>query len=259
MSVYFSTGYATGAAQPMTHARILWQNLAGTITASTEADGFAAANAGRIDTASWWMPTAAPAWWQIDYASTKTVDAVGIAAHTLAGIEVTISALVAAAWVDVATITPADNSALLVLFEAVQADAVRISIAATARIGVVYTGAALEMPRMGYTNLGPIDLGRQVVLRSYISEGGQLLNRFIQRRGLAGQLSWANLPEDWYRANMDAFSLTAQTEPFFIATRPEGYASDCAYCWTDSVITPQRAGVRNFMNLQINVTGHADA
>ncbi|MBL3552582.1 hypothetical protein JMM51_10230 [Rhodovulum sulfidophilum] len=91
----------------------------------------------------------------------------------------------------------------------------------------MYTGKALGMPRMGYTNLGPTDLGRTAVLTSYISEGGQLMGRFIQRAGLSGAFEWQNLPEDWYRQIFDPFTRAARTEPFFIAaTREPGRRRD---------------------------------
>ncbi|RAP36842.1 hypothetical protein BYZ73_22015, partial [Rhodovulum viride] len=97
-----------------------------------------------------------------------------------------------------------------------------------ARIGVIGTGRALAMPRRGYTDLGMIDLGRSATLTSHVSEGGQLMGRFLQRSGLSGSFSWQNLPEDWYRATFDPFARAARTEPFWIAARPEGYPTDCA-------------------------------
>ena len=259
MAVSYTAGYALATPYPMTHARILFAALTGTVTATGAADGFAATSAAAIDTASWWQPTAAPATWTITYASAQTVDAVGIAAHTLAGSTVQVQALVSGAWTTVATLEPADNGAILALFAPVTATAVLVTISAVARIGVIYTGQALAMPRMGYSSLGMADLNRQATLTSYISEGGQLLRRTIQRAGLTGAYEWRNIPEDWWRANGDAFALAARTEPFFIAARPDGYASDCVYAWTDAPIIPSRQGTKNWLTVGFEASAHADA
>ena len=259
MAVTYTAGYAAAATQPMKHARILWSRLTGTVTATSAADGFAAANAATIDTASWWQPVSAPASWTITFAGARTVDAVGIAAHRLTGATVTIAALVSGSWVDVVTLTPTDNSAILALFAAVSCTAVRVTTSIVARIGVIYAGQALAMARPGYTALGLADLGRQAVLTSYVSEGGQLLARYIQRRGLAASYEWEHLTEAWYRANFDAFAVSAQTEPFFIAARPQDVPTDCVYGWVDEPITPARMGIRDLMSVGFSLMGHADA
>ena len=258
--IYMTDAYVNGAAAPgkaLTHARILWDNLPGAITASSEADGRAAERAGQIDTASWWEPTSAPGWWVITYAQPQEVDSVGIAAHTLNGATVTVEGYIGSSWVELIEVTPADKSALMLMFERVTVTAIRITISATRRIGVIYTGLALVMPRAGYAALGMVDLGREAELTSYVSEGGQLLKRIIQRSGLSRECRWDNLPEDWYRSSFDPFALTARTEPFFIASRPKGYPTDCAYCWVDAPIVPERMGLKNFLSVGFTVKGHA--
>ena len=259
MAVTFSPEYAVASGQPMTHARILYAATPGTVSATSAADGFPAASAAAVDTASWWMPSAAPATWTLTPAAPATIDAVGIAAHTLAGVPVLVEAMVGGVWQAVASITPADAGAILVLFAPVVATAIRVTLGAVARIGVIYAGQALAMPRMGYAGVGMIDLGRQATLTSYVSEGGQLLARFIQRAGLKGSYEWENVPEDWWRANGDAFALAARTAPFFIAARPDGYPTDCAYAWVDAPIVPTRQGTRNWLTVGFEAMGHADA
>ena len=258
MAVSYTAGYALATPYPMTHARILHTTLAGTVSASSQADGFPRGSAASPDTASWWMPTAAPGRWLLVFESAQTVDAIGIAAHTLAGSTVQVEAL-SGTWKTVATLEPADNGAILALFTPVVATAILVTISAIARIGVIYTGQALAMPRMGYSSLGMADLNRQATLTSYISEGGQLLRRTIQRAGLKGAYEWRNIPEDWWRANGDAFALAARTEPFFIAARPDGYASDCVYAWTDAPIIPSRQGTKNWLTVGFEASAHADA
>ena len=255
MAVYWTAGYAA-ASLDMRHARILHTKLAGTVSASTEAEGRAAERADAVDTASWWLATAAPAWWQILYAAAETVDAVGIVAPDLIGVEISVEAEIGGVWTEVATHTPTAAGAILILFAAVECTGIRVNIDEAKRIAVIYTGEALQMLRMGYSSLGMIDLSRQAVLTSYISEGGQLLKRSIQRMGLAASYSWQNIPESWWRANGDAWAVAALTEPFFIAARPAGSASDCAYAWVDAAIIPERQGVLDFVSISIEAQAH---
>ncbi|BAQ67202.1 hypothetical protein NHU_00030 [Rhodovulum sulfidophilum] len=446
MAVTYTLGHAAASPYPMTHARILWDKAAGSVGATSEAEGFEAGLADTVETNSWWKPEAVPASWQITYPFSRVVDAIGIGAHTLgttgasaraeyspgeihenliwysqdfplwptivnvdlviaegpdgssdarlltetgngqhfiqagftdavagqlytfslyvlpgpmspqrrlrmafvgaaypapcgcdlgpdgqilstfgtataisvpvgntgwyrvsltspaqveASVNIrinivlddgtlsyegsgeavqvfgaqaearetpspyipTLSGGATSAWWAVSDdwLLPSDDSAILYLFDPVETDGIRVSVSQPARIGVVYTGKALEMPRMGYTNLGSADLGRTAVLTSYISEGGQLMGRFIQRAGLSGAFEWQNLPEDWYRQTFDPFARAARTEPFFIAARPEGYPTDCVYAWVDDPIVPARQGMRNFVSVGFTATGHADA
>jgi hypothetical protein len=90
MIVYQSAlASAIAAVYPLTNARIGYQNyLRGlsptAITASSEDVTNAPKDAPlRPDTAEYWQPTSLPATWLIDLGSTKTIDYIGIAGHTL--------------------------------------------------------------------------------------------------------------------------------------------------------------------------------
>ncbi len=258
--IYMTDEYADHAVlfgQPLTHARILWDNLPGAISASSSAEGRAAERAGQIDTASWWQPAAAPGWWQITYPSPQVVDSVGIAAHQLDGVTVAVTGLVSGAWVDLIEVMPMDRSAILMLFRAIEVEAIRVTISAARMIGVIYAGAALAMPVDGYVKMGALDLGRTATLTSYVSEGGQLLKRYLQRTGLSGSVAWEQIREPWYREHFDPFVLRAMTEPFFMAFRPRRGLKDCVYAWVDDVISPARMGVQNFVSVSFDIQAHA--
>lgn len=258
--IYMTDEYAADSVlfgRPLTHARILWDKLPGAISASSSADGRPAERAGQIDTASWWQPVSAPGWWQITYPSPKVVDSVGIAAHELEGVTVTVSGRVAGVWSVLITLTPEDRAALLLMFRAVEVEAIRITIDAPRRVGVIYSGKALAMPVDGYVNMGALDLGRTATLTSYVSEGGQLLKRYLQRTGLSGSVAWEQIREPWYREHFDPFVLRAMTEPFFLAFRPRRGLKDCVYAWVDDVISPARMGVQNFMSVSFDIQAYA--
>jgi hypothetical protein len=243
---------------PARHARILYADTPGVFAATSEADGFDAENAQLISTNSWWKPEANAQTLTNTFTTASVIDCIGIAAHTLAGATVELEYNFLGLWTTITEFVPADNSSIMVLFPAKQVTGVRVTASGTNRIGRFMAGQALAMPRPGYTTLGQIDLKREASIRTYISEGGQLLGKFVERRGLMASYQWQHIPEDWYRANFDAFTLSAQTLPFFIAARPEGYETDVAYAWTDEVIMPERMGMKNWLSVGFNARGHAD-
>ena len=142
--IYWSGAYGATAelsATDMRHARILWDNQLAdaTFASADERDGFEAVNARATDTASWWWPEAG-ATLTMTLAAAAYIDCIGIAAHTIGGAGATITAQVqvAGSWQTVyPAITPADDEAVMILFQEVLATAVRITLSASARVGVV--------------------------------------------------------------------------------------------------------------------------
>jgi hypothetical protein len=92
MAVVISSSFALSetVVTPLTHARIGYSKVTGTITASSEDSGFPASAANNEMTYSWWKPAAMNAYWQIDLSTAEDVNYFGISAHTLGsdGVEV---------------------------------------------------------------------------------------------------------------------------------------------------------------------------
>ena len=82
MSVILQNGFI-GIEQDLNHPRLCWRKLAGTVTASTEEEGFDAEFAYAEELVNAWKPTAVPADWMIEFPSSAPVSYVGIGAHTL--------------------------------------------------------------------------------------------------------------------------------------------------------------------------------
>lgn len=250
---------------PLTHARIGHDNFvpSSTVTATTEATGFPADAVKRQTTWERWKPTAMPATLNIDAGVAKSANYIGIAAHTLGSSAVTVVveySLDNAAWTTIDTIEPADNSAIMVLFDEVQARYWRVTVSAGTipNIGVVYIGKTLDMQRPIYGGHSPINLSRQTVVRPTESEKGQWLGRSVIRYGLQTSYDWSNLTAAWYRANFDPFVKEARFHPFFIAWRPEDYPQEVAFGWTSQDIQPNNSGTRDLMNVSISVSAYAD-
>lgn len=269
MAVVFSNDLVLaaqqGVVQPLTHARIMYNNLVpgGTVTGSTETAGFEADAVQSYDTYDRWLPSAIPATLTFDLGSIQDIDYIFIASHNLGS---TGSAFVGETSPDAITWTeavperiPGDDSAIALLFEEVSVRYFRIRITSSLsipRIGVVMSGIALAMQRPIYGGHSPINLSRQSEIRPTKSEGGQWLGRSVVRRGFATDYNWQHLTADWYREFFDPFVRQARFQPFGIAWRPETYPEEVAYVWTENDIQPSNMGIRNYMQVDLTVTGY---
>ena len=247
----------------MRHARILWDNSLADATFSSpdERDGFAASNARATDTASWWWPEAG-ATLTMTLAGAAYIDCIGIAAHTIGGAGATITAQVqvAGSWQTVyPAITPTDDEAIMILFQEVLATAVRITLSASARIGVVYAGRALVMPQMVYGEATPLNVTMATEYQTNQSQTGQFLGRSIVANSRPVNVTWTHLREAWVREAFLPFILAARRAPFFAALRPQTQPEDVGYIWTGSDIRPERMNLRDFMQVQISGTAHMGA
>ncbi len=260
MSVIWNTAYATQSL-PMTHARILYLNRAGTVTASSEVEGFEAVRAAQPDTYSFWQPAVTPATWEVDFGSPFTVDAVAIGAHGLAGQTVAVETWTGSSWVSQVVATAIDDAgAVMLLFAPVVTQKVRLTVAGVpAPVGVIYVGQALVMAQKAFAGLGQINLKRRTEFKTNQSEGGQWVGRSIARVALGASYSWEHLTDAWYLANMEPFSLIAREAPFFLAARPQGYAAEVVYGWVAKDIQPERMGVRDLCSVALEITGHMRA
>lgn len=251
-------------AQPLGHARIGYDNFVkgSTVTATSEVSGFPADAVALSMTYERWQPSAMPATLSIDAGSASDADYIGIAAHTLGSTGATVAIEYSTdnmSWTTVETISPADDSAIMVLFTSVQAQYWRLVISGTTapQIGVVYIGQVLAMQRGIYGGHSPGKLSRQTTIRPTRSEGGQWLGRSVIRQGYSESYSWDNLTATWYRDNFDPFVEAAIQYPFFVAWQPLRHPSEVLYAWTSDNISPSNSGTRDLMSVGFSAQGLA--
>ena len=203
-------------------------------------------------TNGYWQAPTLPATWEIDLGATRSVDYVGIAAHTIgssaAGITVETSdgTLIgspgALVWEELGGgVVPADDAPLLFLDDARDARMMRITLTGSAdvpQIAVVYVGLALAMPRGPEMGFGPPSLSRTTELHSSMSRGGQFLGQAIKKYGVSTSVSFARLQQDWYRSDFDPFVKSARQFPYFFGWHPEAYPTEVAFVWTREDIRP---------------------
>lgn len=246
MAVVIASGF-TGTAQPLNHPRIGWRKITGTVSALSEADGFAAANAATPRTDSFWRPTATTGWLEINAGSAQSVSYAGIAAHDLftRGASFVIEYF-SGSWVQIGpTVTPTDDNAILILFAVTSAQRWRLRITASTSaptIGVIQFGAVTELPRKStYAPSISFERARAVSYSANMTEGGHFAGRSIVRTSLTPRMTVEHLSEAWIASEWDAFSRHAESYPFFIADRPGDYPASVAYAWTGGPIIPERA------------------
>ena len=238
MSVILQNGFV-GIEQGLNHPRLCWRRLAGTVTASTEAEGFDAEFAYAEELVNAWKPTAVPADWTLTFPIAAPVSYVGIGAHTIgtSGATVEIQRLVSGTWTTFpgCAVTPSNDDAILFLIAPTDLGSIRVRvIGAVAEIGYILVGRATEIPRLArFTGL-PITESQQVEYRDNTSMKGKPLGRTLQRDGLEFSVEIDNLPEAFraseWRAFRDAMERGGR-QFFFYAARPEKYPDEVALAW----------------------------
>ncbi len=211
-----------------------------------------------------WRPTATTVTARFQLSELTDVDFIGIAGHNLTGVSVLIrtATSVGGALTDLESITPTNNSAIMINFDTVNIREIVLvmTLSAPNEIAVVSCGRALQMPRSIYGGHSPMALSQDTTFHNSISEGGNILGRTIIRQGLSGQLKWQFLDDEWYRDSFQPFVVSARTMPFFLKWRPDFYSDETVYGFTTNDIKPNNSGGGNrMMDVSISITGHADS
>jgi hypothetical protein len=254
------TGYTVTGNEPLTRARILWQPITGTITA----DGTDGALAANDFTWQRWSAGPSPSNWTLVTDADADVDTVFIAAHSLAGCTVLVqtAATVGGAFTTRATLTPTSNRTIAVMINDLGAPYVirefRIAVSGgtgSEQAGIIRAGKALQMTQAVYGGVQPIGLNRIVETQQAISETGQWLGRTIQRQARRTQMDWTHLKADWYRDEFEPFALSLPQTPFGLIQNPQEMPESVAWCWTDESPAPANMGVKDYMQVTLNITG----
>lgn len=258
-----TSGYTVGSNQPLNHARILWNPVRGVVTA----DGTGGALAANDYTNQRWKCGALAANWTDVLAANGNIDTVFIAAHNLGSTGSTVlvqtAATLGGAFTTRATVVPTDNSAIAVMINnagapySVREYRIRVEGASPdAEIGIIRAGVALQMQRPVFGGVLPIGLNRIVETRHSISETGQWLGRTIQRQARRTAMEWMHLEAAWYRSTFEPFSLALPQTPFGLIQNPLRMPESVAWAWTDQTPEPANMGIRDLMQVSLNITGY---
>ena len=265
MGVIFGTGYALPVDdEPLTHARILHAGnwLTGTASASSTATGHFVDAPNNSLTYEKWQPTSSSGQlWDQVFSPAVTADCCCIAAHNLgdSGSTIKIQYYDGVSYVDLTAATAiTDNMPIFIIFEEATTLGLRLLITAgtsAPTLGVIKYGKSLQMPRPLYGGHAPLDLSRETTIRSSISETGEFLGRTKLREQFSTSIKWQHITADWMRANWKPLQQAVESEPFFIAWRPETF-SEVGYCQTDKSPTPSNMGIRDLMSVSMSIRGY---
>lgn len=245
-----------------TPARIGYINYCtdGTASAFSEAAGFEADSVLNALTYERWKPTT-PSWIIINLGAKKEINYVAIGAHTLSGIAYSIQySSDGSNYITAKNTTATDDNAIFATFALKNVQYIKINVGTTyinsdTAIGVVYAGTYLEMPIEFTSGMDVPSLSRNTEYRTNKSESGQWLGRSITRQGHKNRFSWDYIPLSTYVTNIEPFSVSAQTNPFFIQWSPDNYPTQALYCWTDTDIKPKLTNTKDFVQFSFDAEG----
>jgi hypothetical protein len=261
--IIFEPGFA-GTDYPLDHPRIGAFALAGTVAASTEAAGFSAVFAANLNTLQWWRPTAVPATWDLTFAAAP-VSYFGIHAHDLATVGGTLEVQRwnGSAWVTIITHAPSDNGPIFGLLIRSAIDRLRFRFTgAIPTVGVISLGDVIEFPqRCQYTGSTSFEIADQDEYRDTMSEGGQVLDRFVTRRSVPARMEVNHMSEAWSDAVLTPLRTYTKDFPIFMADRPASRPKSVVFGMTKAPIQPERAipQARVAMSVTIEVVGNVSA
>lgn len=249
------------------HPRICYNNLsaAATVTASTEASGFAKENVQNALTWNFWQPTTQTSFLEFDFGSPTAIDYIGIAGHNCGTQGNTINiqywdGLSPGSWVTIDTTTPTDDSVILFLFASSNHQIFKVEFTggSVPNVASIFMGNQLTMQRTIYGGHSPVTMSKKTVIRPNKSEGGQWLGRSTIRQSAIVNAEFKNLTASWFRANFEPFMNDAIDDPFFFAWRPTTYPTELAYCWTGGDLTASNMGQADLMQVSLSASARLE-
>lgn len=207
---------------------------AGTVTASSTADGFPALNVTNGLTYDWWRSTGqTEEWIAVALTEAATCDYLAVAAHSLAGSEVTPQYHDGSAWLDAADpLVPADSQCLMWVFEPVVARQWRLRIRNSGQpvsVGVIYCGKADVVPMGLPIGFAPPGLNERTKYRTTRSVAGNSLGATVVSEGVSATFNFRLVEADWVRSVWYRLQADLKRYPCFVAWSDQRGAGDVVF------------------------------
>jgi hypothetical protein len=254
----------TGTAQPLDHPRIGAFPVAGTVVASSAAAGYDAEFAASGDYKAW-RPLAVPAQWDLTFPATE-ISYLGVVGNMGAvGATVRFQRWTGSIWVTMASITPAsdDTTPVMCLTVARSLDRYRIEFTGgVPTVQAIFGGAVIELPqRAEYVGSVDFDVADTDSFRDNVSDGGQVLDRFITRRAVPAMMEVAHLSETYVQTVIKPLRKHLKTQPLFMASRPSKYPMSVAFGLLSEPLDLRRTIANKDVSTAVafKVSGHAGA
>lgn len=221
-----------------------------TVTASSEEVGFEKENAYDWVGYDWWKATVnGDSWLRASFVTEKNASYAAIWAHDLAdhgaSVKVQYSVNGGSSWIDVAIVTPTDNTTIFFSFPQILAADFRIFINSPSTIPVIgqaMIGLALEFPHNMEIGFAPPSIVPEIQMKTAVSENGAFIGGSQINKGITGSFNFTYIDPAWIRANWVPFILHAQTpKPFVFAWDSVNHISETVVAWVtgDSIQKPK--------------------
>lgn len=214
---------------------VLWYNvlLDGTVTASTEATDAEVENLLTDSTFDYWRPTTTSGTISLSLGASKTISAVGIAAHDLGtqGATVTVKAGITT----LATVVPTDDSTIIILVASTAGTAFSVEITgatAAPSIGNLFMGVPLVFESGIVPSYTPLWMAEEVELLQNQSLGGQFFQNRVVRKSANTSVNLNILDRAFIEGTpFQSFREHYNTgKSFFFAAGPSVFEKDGSYC-----------------------------
>ncbi|PHR57290.1 MAG: hypothetical protein COA44_06210 [Arcobacter sp.] len=241
-----------------------YQNLleTATVTATSEAVGFAIENLYDGLAYDWWKPAAIGLHYiNIDLGSEKEVDYISIFAHNLGDTSSTVKLQYdedgLGNWTDATTTLTSENGR--VIFKTLtpfNKQFLRLEVdaqTAIPTIGIVNIGKSMQMQTGLPSGFIPPTMGMTNDYVNAKSDSGLLIGRSLIRKSNSTTIKANYVTPAWVRTTWMPFISHAQVKPFFFSWDPERYPDEAVYCVTSKKITPPKYSGSLHMNVSLKV------
>ncbi len=128
---------------------------------------------------------------------------------------------------------------------------------AVPRIGSLFLGRLLVLPRRIWQGHTPIKYGRQTTIVNGFSESGHYLGRIVTGELRQSETHLQLIDPDTYREDIDPFIAHAVENPFFFAWRPGTYPREVGYAVLSGDPRPVNAPQHGLTELTLPMRGVA--
>ena len=250
-----------------TYPMVLFDNMftTGTVSASTAVSGYPGSNVGTETTYDYWQPTVIPSNVSTDMGVATSADSCAIIAHTLGSSGATAVLQHSpdnSTWTTVQSVTPTDDSPILILFTSISKRYWRVRISAattTPVIGNIVLGQKFVFPGGVMPPYTPIWQAQTVDLLVAKSLGGQFLGNRVLRQGAETSINLVSFTRTFAEVDLQPFKSWYNGGHAFVwASGPSVFTKDVGYVWRKSgaEMRPTFNETGNWVKVSMEVEGY---
>lgn len=235
-----------------------------TVTASTEATGYEAANAYDGFGFDWWKPTATgDSWIKASFAAVQACDYVAIWGHDLSDHTSTYKVQYSdddAAWSDAFTaITPTNNNTIYKSWTSSSHKYWRVVInnpTTIAAIAGIQFGEYMAMPHGAEVGFAVPTIAPKISYKTARSESGSFIGGSQLHQGVEGSISFTNITPAFVRSDWEPFIAHVQTPAVFVmAWDTVTYTDEIVLAWGRGDVASPTYSSPLYMNFSLDYEG----